>query len=98
MSAHMPSIHALESHDDLLLNAELRLARLRSQVAVVRTIADHVERLARPPETEGLKGQLVEEMARLGCCLVEAAAALVQRPRSEESGFFARQASFAGAE
>jgi hypothetical protein len=98
MPAHMPSMDALDSHDDGLLNAELRLARLRSQVAVVRTIADHVERLARPPEADGLKGQLVEEMARLGCCLVEAAAALVERSRPEESGVFARQASFGDAE
>src|ERR1019366_3634079 len=47
MPSHMPSMDALESHDDGQLNAELRLARLRSQVAVVRTTADHVERL--PP-------------------------------------------------
>lgn len=60
--------------------------------------ADHVERLARPPEADGLKGQLVEEMARLGCCLVEAAGALVERSRPEESGVFARQASFGDAE
>jgi hypothetical protein len=98
MSAHMPSIHALESHDDALLNAELRLARLRSQVAVVRTITDHVERLAQPPEADGLKGQLVEEMARLGCCLVEAAAALVERSRPEESGVLAWRPSFGDAE
>jgi hypothetical protein len=48
MLAHIPSLAALESEDDDRLGAELQLARLRSQVAVVRTIADEVEHLARP--------------------------------------------------
>ena len=67
MSAHLPSLDALESHDDDRLRAELRLARLRSQVAVVRTIADEVEVLARAHDTDGLRAELIEEMSRLGC-------------------------------
>jgi len=48
--------------------------------------------------TKSAKGQLVDEMARLGRCLVEAAAALGDRSRPYESGVFARQASFGDAE
>ena len=94
MLAHMPSLSALQSNDDDRLGAELQLARLRSQVAVVRTIADEVEHLTRPRDADGVRAQLVEEMARLGCRLLEAAASLTEPPRSEDSGVFARPPSF----
>ena len=90
MLAHMPSLAALESADDDRLGVELQLARLRSQVAVVRTIADEVEHLMRPRDADGVRAQLVEEMARLGCRLLEAAASLTEPPRSGDSGVFAR--------
>jgi len=89
MPALVPSLDALESNDDGLLAAELRFARLRSQAAVVRTIAEHVEQLAHPRDAEGLGAQLVEEMGRLGCRLLEAAAALTESPRPPDSGIFA---------
>jgi hypothetical protein len=88
----LPSIAALTSNNDGPLTAELRLAELRAQLAVVRTLADHIEHLARPGDTEGLGEQLVEEMARLGCRVLEAAAALAGA-YPEESGVFARRSS-----
>jgi hypothetical protein len=94
MSVHLPSLDVLESNDDERLGEELQLARLRSQVAVVRTIADEVEHLARPRDANGLKAQLAEEMARLGCRLLETAASLTEPARSEGSGIFARQPAF----
>jgi len=86
----MPSLAAPESNDDGVLAAEHRLAGLRRQAAVVRTIADHVGELARPRDAEGLRAQLVEEMTRLGCRLLEAAAALSESPRRPDSGILAR--------
>jgi hypothetical protein len=76
LTSTLPSLATLESNDDLRLAVELELATLRAQVAVVRTLADQVEDLARPGFTDGLRDQLVEETARLGCRLVDAAAAL----------------------
>jgi hypothetical protein len=90
MPEHIPSLSSLESDDDRPLVAELRLARVRWQVAVLRTLVDRAEYLARPGETNGFDEQLVEDMARLGCRLLEAAALLAERPDSDESGIFAR--------
>jgi hypothetical protein len=90
MPGHVPSLSSLESDDDRPLVAELRLARVRSQVAVLRALVDRAEYLARPGEANGFDEQLVEEMARLGCRLLEAAALLAEPPDSDESGIFAR--------
>ncbi len=90
MLAHIPSLAALESGGDQLL-AELRFARLRSQVAVVRAIADQVEHVTRTGDADGLHDQMTEEMARLGCQLLEAAGLLAGSPRPDESGVFARR-------
>ena len=57
------------------LDAELKLARVRAQVAVVRTLTDHIERFAHVADLEGLREQVVEEMARLECRLYEASMA-----------------------
>jgi hypothetical protein len=61
-------------------------------VAVIRTLADRAEHLARLGEADELSEQLIEEIARLGCRLLEAAASLTKSPRSEDSGVFARPA------
>jgi hypothetical protein len=90
MLAHTLSFAALESNDNHPPTLELRLARLRAQVAVVRTLADHVEQFARPENAEGLSEQLIEEAARLGCRLFEAAVSMTRAPGPEESGVFAR--------
>jgi hypothetical protein len=85
------SVTTLESNDDGQLAAELRLARLRTQVAVVRTLADQIELLVRPRHVSGLGDQLIEEMARLGCQVLEAAAELTRSPAPEDSGVFNRR-------
>ena len=90
MLAHLPSLAALESDDDCALVSELRLVRLRSQAAVVRTLADQVERASRVEDAEGLGEQLAEEVARLGLRLVEAAGSSTNVPRFVESGVFVR--------
>jgi hypothetical protein len=80
--AHVPSLAALTSDDDTQLSAELRLGQLRSQAAVIRTLADHVEHLARWGSVDGLREQIIEEMGRLGGQLLEAAAALTDLRRT----------------
>jgi hypothetical protein len=82
MPAHVPSLAALTSDDDAGLSAELRLGQLRSQVAVIRTLADHVEHLARWGNVDGLREQIIEEMGRMGGRLLEAAAALSELRRT----------------
>jgi hypothetical protein len=72
------------------LAAELRLARLRTQVAILRTLADHIDDVARPRDADGLSSQLIEEMTRLGCRLIEAAASMTSLPCSDDSGVFAQ--------
>ncbi|MGA3120728.1 MAG: hypothetical protein ABSF69_08170 [Polyangiaceae bacterium] len=90
MSVRIAFPTALDCDDDRLLPADTRFVRLRSQAAVVRALADHVEHLSRVADADAVGQQLVEEMARLGCRLLEASAALIEAPRTEESGVFAR--------
>jgi hypothetical protein len=73
MSAYLPSLSALESLDDDRLAAELRLARVRSQAAVVRALADHAEHLGLTADIEAVGEQLIEETARLRCRILELA-------------------------
>jgi hypothetical protein len=63
---------------------------VRTQVAVIRTLADQVEALSRAGDTGAIADQLIEEMARLGCRLLEAAGALATPPPPEDSGVFTR--------
>lgn len=91
MVAHLPSVDTLKSKDEGRLRAEVELIRLRSQLAVVRTVADQVDQVARPHDADGLRGQLVEELARLGCQLLAAAASLTEPTPSDDSGVFARR-------
>jgi hypothetical protein len=71
---------------------ERRCQRIRSQVAVIRALADHAEGLSRTVDADAVADQLVEEMARLGCRLLEAAASLATPAPPEDSGVFARPA------
>jgi len=87
----LPAVTTLESNDDDPPAAELRLARLRTEVAVVRTLADQIELLVSPRHAKGLSEQLIEEMARLGCLLFEAAAELMVTPAPEDTGVFSRR-------
>ncbi len=88
MVKHIPSLAALESEDDGQLAAEIRLARLRSQVAIIRSLADHVEHLARPDDAEGLSQQIIEEMERTGHLLLQAVMWLSASHRIADSGVF----------
>jgi hypothetical protein len=91
MLGPIPSLAAaLGSDDDGRLEAELCLGRLRSQAAVIRALADHVEHLSRAGDGDGIGDQLIEEMARLGCRLIEAAGSLAGS-HPEDSGVFARR-------
>jgi len=92
MQAHTyPSLATLESNDDDQLTAELRLSRLRAQLAVVRAVADEIDRLSRPSDGDGLGEQLIDEMTRLGRELFDSAAALTRSPFPEDSGVFAAE-------
>lgn len=60
------------------------LGRLRNQAALVRALVDEFERLA-PSDGEGLLvcDQLLEELTRLGCRILETAAALARERGAE---------------
>jgi len=70
-----------ESKDDARLAVEAQLKRVRTQIAAVRAVADHAEQLAQAAAVDRLTDQMVEEMARLGCRLLEAAVSLADATR-----------------
>jgi hypothetical protein len=90
LRSYIPSLMALESDDESRLGAELRLVNLRSQAAIVRALADQAEHVSREVEVDGLARQLIEEMARLGSRLLDAAAAFRDASSVDDSGVFAR--------
>jgi hypothetical protein len=73
MNAHILSFAARGSNHEGPLAANPRLVDVRSQVAVVRALADQVEQLSRVADVDGLGTQIVEEMTRLGGRLLDAA-------------------------
>ncbi len=85
---HLPSVLALTSEDDALLSVELVALSARRQVAIVRTIADQLEKLlAESAACGALRDQLVEEVARLGCMSLRVAGEMVE-PAPEQSGVY----------
>jgi hypothetical protein len=74
------------------LDAETSFGRVLSQVAVLRAFADQAEALARCGLSTGLDEHLVEEMAHLGCVLIESAASLTALPgaSADDSGVHLR--------
>jgi hypothetical protein len=60
---------------------------------VVRALADRIEHLSRAGDADEIGDQLIEEMARLGCRLLEAAGSLAGATHLEDSGTFARAPS-----
>ena len=74
-----------ESKDDARLAVEAQLKRVRTQIAAVRAVADHAEQLAQAAAVDRLTDQMVEEMARLGCRLLEAAVSLADATRRPEA-------------
>jgi ribosomal protein L29 len=71
-----------EPKDEDCQATELQLTRLRAQVAIVRMLTDQIEHFARAKHIDGLSEQLIEEMRRLGCRLIEAAASMTRAPES----------------
>lgn len=89
MPSLVPPFSVLESHEVVAVQA--RLVRVRSQVAIIRTLADHIETLSRVADADAVAEQVIEELARLGCRLLETAAALAGPPPPEDSGVFERR-------
>jgi hypothetical protein len=87
----LPSVTTLESDDENQLATELRLVRLRTQVAVVRTLADQIELLMSPRHVDGLSDQLMEEVATLRGRLFEAASELRKSPAQKDTEVFHRR-------
>jgi CheY-like chemotaxis protein len=90
MPSNIPSLAG--PHDGGCLPLERRCERIRSQVAIIRALADHAEALSRAVDADAVADQLVEEMFRLGCRLLEAAASLATSAPPLHSGVFARPA------
>jgi hypothetical protein len=91
MTANPPSNVALVSDDQGRLAAEVRLAGVRSQLAVVRALLDQIDHLTQAERADCLGEQLVEEVARLGSLLHEATKRAVVSPCPRDSGFFRRE-------
>jgi hypothetical protein len=68
------------------------LGHLRSQLAVVRALTDQIELVSLLEDDGGLRDQLIEELARLGCRLLDEAGSLAVSAQGEDSGVFARGA------
>jgi hypothetical protein len=74
VKTHLPSLRALQTSDDEQLHEEFSLLAVREQVAIVRALADELERLTAQGRMRGRCEQFVEELARLGCRILETAA------------------------
>jgi hypothetical protein len=57
--------------------AEARLASIRNQTAIVRALADEIDAFGVNGDAS-LRTQLAEELARLGCRILEAASAMAE--------------------
>jgi hypothetical protein len=73
-----PAVDWVVANDNGRPTGTLGLARLRAQAAVVRSLADFIDDVPRRGDVDGLGKQLIEEMARLGCLLLEAAASMTR--------------------
>lgn len=99
MCESLSPLSATEANSRDSLTPEILLARLQRQLAVIRAIIDEADRVARAADharsgdAEGLSDRVVEEMARLGCRLLEAAGILASSRRDEDSGVFSRRAA-----
>jgi hypothetical protein len=88
---HLPSIETLNSSDEERLLAELRLSEVREQVAHAKELLDTVEVCApletdaQPPDNFAIVPAVAEELARLGCRIVETASALSTAPQPTPS-------------
>jgi hypothetical protein len=81
----LPQAPPLRSCEDGFLPEAVGLAATKRQIAVVRTLADELERCLRSGVSfEMLREQLVHELGRLGSRSLEIAAAIAgERPDSD---------------
>jgi hypothetical protein len=85
---HLPSVQALVATDDGLLDQELRCLAVREQAAAIRALAERIDCLATWRGSAEARAQLVEELARLGCRALEAAALMSKKvDPAPESGW-----------
>lgn len=74
---YLPSIEALTDNDDERLITELKVNELREQVALARSLLDAVDELSADEQASSdLSDGAAEELARLGCKIVEVAGAI----------------------
>jgi hypothetical protein len=79
MPFSFPFVQSPISSNPRLVAQDLDLARVRGQVAVVRSLLDEIERRAPFPGAESaITGQIVDELARLGYQAFETAVAMAE--------------------
>lgn len=65
-------------------HARAHVPAIRAQAAIVRTLIDTFDRVLPPGTDLALEKQIVDELARLGCRALEAAAAFANATRNED--------------
>lgn len=74
---YLPTIEALTDDDDDRLVAELKARDVREHVAIARSLLDAVDELPLNEQTSAdVREEAAEELARLGCKIVELAGAI----------------------
>jgi hypothetical protein len=74
---YLPSIEALTDDDDDRLIAELKARDVREHVEIARSLLDAVDQLSANEQTSAdVQDDAAEELARLGCKIVELAGAI----------------------
>ena len=74
---YLPSIEALTDNDDERLITELKVSEVREHVALARSLLDAVDELSASEQASpSVQDDAAEELARLGCKIVELASAI----------------------
>jgi hypothetical protein len=74
---YLPSIEALTDNDDERLIVELKVRELREHLEVARSLLDAVDELSGSEQASSpVQDEAAEELARLGCKIVELAGAI----------------------
>ena len=74
---YLPSIEALTDDDDDRLITELKVSEVREHVAAARSLLDAVDALSATEQASAVvQDEAAEELARLGCKIVELAGAI----------------------
>jgi hypothetical protein len=69
--------------------APRELDAVRTQVAIARALLDELERVTSPSEIPATAEQTIEQLARLGCRIFDAAARLAERANLGTPGLLA---------